>query len=74
MYTVVGHCPKCGSPIHAPTIWHGTTPPPSTYSCLCFASQGVVITNATHITTNSPASSEGEGETKQTNPPFEAGV
>jgi hypothetical protein len=37
MYTVVGHCAKCGSPIYAPTMWMGVTPPPSTPSCACFA-------------------------------------
>lgn len=34
--TVVGSCPKCGSPIYVESPWWGTTPPPSHYSCNCF--------------------------------------
>lgn len=35
MWTTVGSCPKCGAPIYAPSVWHGITPPPNTYSCAC---------------------------------------
>ena len=34
-YAVVGHCPKCGSPVYAESPWWGVTPPPSTPSCNC---------------------------------------
>lgn len=31
----VGSCPKCGAPIYSPSVWHGITPPPVTYTCSC---------------------------------------
>lgn len=34
--TQTGACAHCGAPHWSPTIWHGTTPPPSTPSCACF--------------------------------------
>jgi len=34
-YTIIGSCPKCGAPIYCPTVWHGITPPPTSYSCWC---------------------------------------
>ena len=33
--TIVGHCPHCGAPIYAPSMWFGVTPPPSTHTCAC---------------------------------------
>lgn len=35
MYTQVGSCPKCGSPVYAPSMWGSILPPPSTPSCSC---------------------------------------
>lgn len=35
MYTVVGHCPKCGAPVYTYSVWHAVTPPPSMPSCQC---------------------------------------
>jgi len=46
----VGFCPHCGAPIYAPSVWHGITPPPSTYSCMCSngnTSVGIVTTSST---------------------------
>lgn len=46
--TIVGACPKCGSPIYAPSVWNGITPPPSTHTCGCFAKAvGSVFTTTT---------------------------
>lgn len=28
-----GACPKCGSPIYVPMVWHGIYPPPPRYTC-----------------------------------------
>ena len=36
-YTIVGYCPKCGAPIYTETVWHGTCPHPSIYSCMCYS-------------------------------------
>jgi hypothetical protein len=35
MYTPVSYCPICGAPIYVQNPWHGTTPPPTLYSCEC---------------------------------------
>lgn len=35
MYLVVGHCPKCGAPVYAPTTYGSVCPPPSQPSCSC---------------------------------------
>lgn len=35
MYSVVGHCPKCGAPVYAPTTWGSVVPPASQPSCAC---------------------------------------
>lgn len=49
MNTVVGHCPHCGAPVYAPTIWHGVTPPPSTPSCGCTRpTTRTVVTDSTN--------------------------
>jgi len=32
----VGNCPRCGSPLYAPAVWHSVTPPPTEPSCHCF--------------------------------------
>lgn len=48
-YTVVGHCPKCGAPIHSPMFHHSILPPPVTYTCGCHP-VSAVITTATTIT------------------------
>jgi len=45
MFTVIGHCPKCGAPIYAPTSWSGTTPPSTYYSCTCRGSSTVFVTS-----------------------------
>jgi len=37
MFAIVGHCTKCGCPIYAPSVWNAVSPPPSTYSCVCFS-------------------------------------
>mgnify|MGYP001615637580 CR=1 FL=1 len=46
-FVQVGSCPKCGAPIYAPLIWHGTTPPPSEYTCMCYREQQKIITTTT---------------------------
>jgi hypothetical protein len=46
-FTTVGHCPKCGAPIYSPTIWHGITPPPVTYTCDCNPQANATITTTT---------------------------
>jgi len=43
--TIVGHCPNCGAPIYASSVWQGITPPPSTHTCMC--SQAATISYAT---------------------------
>lgn len=35
MYTQVGNCKKCGSPIYSPILWMSVLPPPSIPSCSC---------------------------------------
>lgn len=40
-YAKVGSCPKCGAPIYSPSIWHGVTPPPVSYSCSCAGISGM---------------------------------
>ena len=40
-YSIVGHCPKCGAPIYAPSVWMAITPPPSQPSCNCNPSSQV---------------------------------
>lgn len=50
MHTQVGTCPHCGSPIYAPTVWHGVTPPPSTRTCDCVPIQQDRITTTTDTT------------------------
>jgi hypothetical protein len=57
MNAIVGHCPKCGAPIYAPTVWHGITPPPSTYSCSCFSPAQKTVYGTT--TNWQPAEKEG---------------
>jgi len=47
MYTQVGSCPHCGAPIYSPSVWHGITPPPPTYSCACVPQSKVVTTTNT---------------------------
>jgi hypothetical protein len=49
MNTVVGHCPKCGAPIYAPSVWMGITPPPPQYSCSCVPQPKTAFTNTTNI-------------------------
>lgn len=44
MHTIVGHCPKCGSPIYAPSSWLAVIPPPSYPSCNCFPRGRTVTT------------------------------
>lgn len=46
MYEIVGHCPKCGAPIYAPSMWHGIIPPPSQYSCNCHSNIGTIISQS----------------------------
>jgi len=41
---IVGSCPKCGAPIYAPSVWQGITPPPSTYTCMCYYKESKIIT------------------------------
>lgn len=45
--TIVSYCPKCGSPIYAPSMWFGITPPPSTRTCSCFAEVTIITTTST---------------------------
>jgi hypothetical protein len=53
MNSMVGHCPRCGAPIYVPTVWHGITPPPNTYSCYCFQqNQPVWRSSTTYRSTN----------------------
>lgn len=40
-------CPKCGTPVYAPGMWHGITPPPSTPSCGCAGYQQTTETGTT---------------------------
>jgi hypothetical protein len=47
-YTIVGHCPKCGAPIYAPTVYHSILPPPSTPSCGCVPQARTVTTTNTN--------------------------
>lgn len=43
--TIIGACPRCGAPIYSPTVWHGITPPPVTYTCVCYPqAQGMTMT------------------------------
>lgn len=35
MFTMIGHCTKCGAPVYSDSVWNGTSPPPVRYSCLC---------------------------------------
>ena len=53
MNTIVGQCPRCGSPIYAPAVWNGITPPPSTPSCNCFPPNTVRYSNTTGKDTKS---------------------
>ena len=46
-YYVVGSCPKCGAPIYAPSVWHGTLPPPSHHTCGCHQQREVITTENT---------------------------
>ena len=50
MNTIVGNCPHCGAPIYTPTVWHGITPPPVTYSCMCRESVNIVYKDSTEKT------------------------
>lgn len=43
--TIVGACPRCGSPIWSPLVWHGVCPPPATPSCSCFPSRSRTVTS-----------------------------
>jgi len=54
MYTQVGQCPKCGSPIYAPSSWMGVTPPPSKYSCSCNLSSRDCINSAETTSDQAP--------------------
>lgn len=47
MHTIVGHCPHCGAPVYAPTVWNSILPPPSTPSCGCAARTHVTINTNT---------------------------
>ena len=50
----VGSCPQCGAPIYSPNIWHGVTPPPITYSCICRGSTPKIVSGwDTTVTQNS---------------------
>lgn len=42
-YVVTGHCPKCGSPIYSPMVWHAVIPPPATPSCNCLPRPTIVV-------------------------------
>ena len=46
-YTIVGHCPKCGAPIYAQSIYHSILPPPSIHSCSCMPSNNVRWSDST---------------------------
>jgi len=47
MNTQVGSCPHCGAPIYSPTVWHGVTPPPVTFTCQCGPREKTIITITT---------------------------
>lgn len=34
-FSIAGACPKCGSPLWVPAVWHAVVPPPVSYSCSC---------------------------------------
>ncbi len=34
---LTGHCHKCGAEVHVPDIWNAITPPPATYTCMCYS-------------------------------------
>ncbi len=44
MFTQVGACPRCGSPIYSPSVWNGITPPPAQHTCGCTAPQYTTYT------------------------------
>lgn len=48
-YAIVGHCPKCGSPVYAESPWWGVTPPPSRPSCSCNYATRTVTTDSTDV-------------------------
>lgn len=48
-FTMISSCPWCGAPIYAPSVWHGITPPPATYSCSCVPQPKVVTTTTLKI-------------------------
>lgn len=49
MNTIVGHCPKCGAPIYAPSFWQGITPPPSTPTCMCNPQPTTIYSDSTQM-------------------------
>lgn len=49
-HTQVGSCPRCGSPIYAPTFYWSILPPPTTKTCSCFPEPRTIITNTTNQT------------------------
>lgn len=53
MYTIVGSCPKCGSPVYTPTMWNSVLPPPSMYSCGCRGEQNYYVTTTNTTITDS---------------------
>jgi hypothetical protein len=50
MWTVIGHCPKCGAPIYVPSSWNSITPPPNTYSCSCNPQPQMEYRTSTEVT------------------------
>jgi len=52
MYTQIGTCPQCGSPIYTYMIWHGTIPPPSIRSCQCVRDDYQITIDTDTVTPN----------------------
>lgn len=60
-HTIVGYCPRCGAPIYSPMVWMGTTPPPASYSCACFASATPAYATSTNpLQTSIPIDDAGD--------------
>jgi len=47
--TITGCCPKCGAPIYAPSVWQGITPPPITYTCMCYHATTIGYATTTKV-------------------------
>jgi len=63
MYTVVGHCPKCGAPIYTQTMWLGIYPPPPIYSCSCVPHNEGITTTHTNVPIEEPTAVDEEDMT-----------